>query len=64
LDTEGNIFGGFTPLKWESGNGWRADDSLKTFLFTLNDPHNIAARRFALKAEAKRYAMPKSNLWR
>jgi hypothetical protein len=60
LDTEGNIFGGFTPLEWESwvwnGNSWdedgrfKADDSLKSFLFTLKNPHDIPARRFALKA--------------
>jgi hypothetical protein len=61
LDTEGNIFGGFTPMKWESrvwnrkdgkkDNHYKADDSLKSFLFTLKNPHNIPARRFALKTE-------------
>jgi hypothetical protein len=62
LDTQGNIFGGFTPVEWESGsprswrefsNGFKTDDSLKSFLFTLKNPHNIPARRFALKAEEK-----------
>jgi hypothetical protein len=54
LDTNGNIFGGFTPVKWESGYWhYKADDSLKSFLFTLKNPHNIPARRFALKAEQK-----------
>jgi hypothetical protein len=54
LDTEGNIFGGFTPVKWESGESrHKADDSQKSFLFTLKNPHNIPARRFALKAEMK-----------
>jgi hypothetical protein len=64
LDTNGNIFGGFTPLKWESrvvkGDGkncLKADDSLKSFLFTLKNPHNIPARRFALKAEKKHWAI-------
>jgi hypothetical protein len=58
LDTEGNIFGGFTPVKWASGN-WdrKMDDSLKSFLFTLKNPHNIPARRFALKAEEKHKAI-------
>jgi hypothetical protein len=61
LDTKENIFGGFTPVEWESrkwnkkyddeSNCWKADDSLKSFLFTLKNPHNIPARRFALKAE-------------
>jgi hypothetical protein len=63
LDTKGNIFGGFTPVEWESrvwnwkegneNNCFKADPSLKTFLFTLMNPHNFPARRFALKAEEK-----------
>jgi hypothetical protein len=66
LDTNGNIFGGFTPLEWESRrpNSWndfsnctKADDSLKSFLFTLKNPHNIPARRFALNAEEKHRAI-------
>jgi prefoldin subunit 5 len=67
LDTKGNIFGGFTPVEWDSRvwNGYwadrdnmpKVDDSLKSFLFTLKNPHNIPARRFALKAEAKHKAL-------
>jgi hypothetical protein len=58
LDTKGNIFGGFTPVEWESGEShWKADDSQTSFLFTLKNPHNIPARRFALKAEWKQYAI-------
>jgi hypothetical protein len=63
LDMEGNIFGGFTPVEWESRewNGkyrsenscTKADPSLKSFLFTLKNPHNIPARKFALKADKK-----------
>jgi hypothetical protein len=42
---EGNIFGGFTPVKGESGKShWKADDSQKRFLFTLRNPHNISAK--------------------
>jgi hypothetical protein len=54
-DTEGNIFGGFTPVAWESSLQWKfkADPSLKSFLVTLKNPHNIPARKFALKAEKK-----------
>jgi hypothetical protein len=48
LDTEGNIFGGFTPVEWESRGGLTADLSQKSFLFTLKNPHNMPARRFAL----------------
>jgi hypothetical protein len=59
LDTKGNIFGGFTPVKWESltCNYYKADDSQKSFLFTLKNPHNIPARRFAVKAEEKHRAI-------
>jgi hypothetical protein len=67
LDTAGNIFGDFTPVAWESrewngkfgdgSNCWRRDGSLKSFVFTLKNPHNIAARRFPLKAEKKHRAI-------
>jgi hypothetical protein len=59
LDGKGNIFGGFTPVEWES-NVWgehKADDSQKSFLFTLKNPHNIPARRFALKDDWKHQAI-------
>jgi hypothetical protein len=51
FDKGGNIFGGFTPLQWESGDKWKCDDSLKSFLFTLKNPHNIPAKTFALEEE-------------
>jgi hypothetical protein len=63
LDTKGNIFGGFTPVEWESrvwkedDSHCKADDSQKSFLFTLKNPHNIPARRFALKADNKERAI-------
>jgi hypothetical protein len=56
-DTEGNIFGGFTPVEWESSNSYKADPSLKSFLFTLKNPHNFPAKKFALKAEKKHDAI-------
>jgi hypothetical protein len=65
LDTKGNIFGGFTPVEWESrrpnnpydfNNCWNTDPSLKSFLFTLKNSHSFPARRFALKAEKKEEA--------
>jgi hypothetical protein len=54
-DTAGNIFGGFTPVEWESPqrSKSKADPSLKSFLFTLKNPHNVPARKFALKTEKK-----------
>jgi hypothetical protein len=69
LDTKGNIFGGFTPVEWESrvlkgdGSNCKADGSQKSFLFTLKNPHNIPARRFALKAEKKHYAIYCHSGW-
>jgi hypothetical protein len=67
FDRKGNIFGGFTPLKWESrvhngkygdqDNRFKTDDSQKSFLFTLKNPHNIAARRFVLKSDEKHKAI-------
>jgi hypothetical protein len=65
LDTKGNIFGGFTPVKWESrpSNCLKADDSQKSFLFTLKNPHNIPARKFALTAENKHRAVYCDSGW-
>jgi hypothetical protein len=73
LDTNGNIFGGFTPVEWESrawngkygieSNLWKADDSLLSFVFTLKNPHNVPARRFALKAEKKNEAIYCDSKW-
>jgi hypothetical protein len=67
LDTKGNIFGGFTPVEWESrkwngkledeSNTKKADDSLKSFVFMLKNQHNVPARRFALNAEEKHQAI-------
>jgi hypothetical protein len=57
LDTDGNTFGGFTPAKWDSSNGWKEDNDLKSFLFTLKNPHNVAARKFALKPQEKHRAI-------
>jgi hypothetical protein len=52
-----NIFGGFTPVELESDRSLKADDSLKSFLFTLKNPHNIPAMKFPLKAKEKSLAI-------
>jgi hypothetical protein len=63
LDREGNIFGGFTPVELESReiatgeNSFKGDPSMKSFLFTLEHPHNMGWRRFAFKAERKDWAI-------
>jgi hypothetical protein len=60
LDTDGNTFGGFTPVEWESrtlnsnpnfSSLLKADESLKSFLFTLKHPQNVPVRKFALKKD-------------
>jgi hypothetical protein len=57
VDMDGNIFGGFTPVEWDSRSGSKVDLSLKSFLFTLKNPHNVPGRRFMLKAEKKEKAI-------
>jgi hypothetical protein len=54
-------------VEWESrewngkygnqSNCWKADGSQKSFVFTLKNPHNIPARRFALTAWMKHQAI-------
>jgi hypothetical protein len=63
-DTKGNIFGGFTPVKWESAS-WthKDDDSLRSFLFTLRNPYGVPPRKFALKEETKDYAIYCHSAW-
>jgi hypothetical protein len=61
------MFGGVTPVEWESrkwngkkwdeNNLWKGDDSLRSFLFTLTNPHGIPSRKFALKEHKKEFAI-------
>jgi hypothetical protein len=58
LDTDGNVFGGFTPVKWESrewegdgSNCLKGDNSRRSLLFTLTNPHGVPPRKLALKKE-------------
>jgi hypothetical protein len=48
LTTEGFIFGGFTPIAWDSSNSSKADGSQKSFLFSVKNPHNIEGKKFSL----------------
>jgi hypothetical protein len=57
LDTNGNIFGGFTPVAWDSESYSKADPSLKSFLFTLKNPQNVPPRRFALNPTRNQWAI-------
>jgi hypothetical protein len=40
-----------TEKSEDEDNCCKADDSLKSFIFTLNNPDNVAVRKFAWKAE-------------
>jgi hypothetical protein len=44
----GYLFGGFTPLNWESFGNWYKDDSKQSFIFTLINPHNIEPTQYQL----------------
>jgi hypothetical protein len=51
LDTDGNIFGGFTPLPWDSTTGNIIDDSQRSFLFSLKNPSGMPPATFQLKRD-------------
>jgi predicted nucleic acid-binding Zn-ribbon protein len=57
LDTDGNVFGGFTSVKWENNCGRKGDDSLRSFLFILKSPHGVPPRKFTLREERKECAI-------
>jgi hypothetical protein len=63
LDKSGNIFGGFTPIKWDSKGGARADESAKGFLFTIKNPGNIGPKKFPLNADRKSQAIFCDPAW-
>jgi hypothetical protein len=57
---EGFVFGGFTPCRWESGpplGKFIADETQKSFLFTVRNPHSTNPRKFPLKAERRAKAV-------
>lgn len=55
LTTSGFIFGGFTPIAWDSSNAYKADQSGTSFLFSVTNPGHIDAGKLALKDS--RYAI-------
>jgi hypothetical protein len=66
-DTQANIFGGFTPVTWESrvhngkrgneDNRYKEDESETSFIFTLKNPYCVPARKFRLNPEKKHRAI-------
>jgi hypothetical protein len=65
LNTNGNFFGGFTPVEWESPRiaMFKADPSLKSFLFTLKAPRKVAPRRFPLMPDKWHQAIRCDSAW-
>ncbi len=45
-DSNGYLFGGYTPLVWKSTGGYKRDDSMSSFLFTLTNPHAIPPTKY------------------
>jgi hypothetical protein len=58
--TGGWIFGGYAHCKWPEC-GWERDPSLKSFLFTLKNPHNIPPRRFEMRKSDQDYVLALSG---
>jgi hypothetical protein len=48
LTTDGYIFGGFTPIAWDSGGTYKADNTGKSFLFSLKNSWNTEPKLFRL----------------
>jgi hypothetical protein len=53
--TKGYIFGGFTPVVWDSSTGgtWKPDSTQRSFLFTVKNPGGIVGRKFPFIDSAK-----------
>jgi hypothetical protein len=51
------VFGGFTPVEWDLRGNLKGDRSLRSFLFTLKNPHGVPPRKFALREERKESAI-------
>jgi hypothetical protein len=48
LTTTGCIFGGFTPVAWDSKGSYKPDSTNQSFLFRIKDSRNSAPRKFTL----------------
>jgi hypothetical protein len=59
-DADGNTFGGFTPVEWESRHDFpynKGDDSARSFLFTLQNPDGFPERKCPLRDERRQWAI-------
>jgi hypothetical protein len=48
MDVGGNIFGGFTPVAWDSNGNYKNDTSNRSFVFTLKNPSGLGPMKFSL----------------
>jgi hypothetical protein len=53
LTTAGYIFGGFTPIAWDSSGTYKADNTGKSFVFSLKNPRNTEPKIFPLSNASK-----------
>jgi hypothetical protein len=54
---KGYVFGGYTPIPWDTSSTHKTDDSLSSFIFTLKNPQNTNPRLFQLKPANKQSAI-------
>jgi hypothetical protein len=52
LTTEGYIFGGFSPAVWDSTGTNKADNTGKSFLFSLKNPRNSEPKIFPISNQS------------
>jgi hypothetical protein len=44
--TEGYVFGGFTPISWDSSESYKSDISCRSFVFSVKNPHGRDGCKF------------------
>jgi hypothetical protein len=57
LTSGGYVFGGYSPCQWDSSLTYKEDKTLKSFLFTLRNPHGVLPTAFPLKKDRKTCAI-------
>jgi hypothetical protein len=55
--SDGYVFGGFTPLSWDSVSGFKCDENREGFVFTLDNPNHLQPKIFPLKEGQKKKAI-------
>jgi hypothetical protein len=65
LDKCGNVFGGYTPVAWESRTRdfYKPDPTGKSFIFTIKNPSNTSPKTFALRSDKKNSAIACEYSW-